>query len=551
MGRCEEKDQAAQSEAEQNEEDPPYSEYQYSLLARMATDMELFSNHYFSHFCTKPFNEFHYEGFESYEYGARGVRRLRGAPRGYAKSTIKGLIEAIHDFCYELEPFTLIVSDTKPQANLKIKDIRDEFLNNSELVSDFDIRFDTANPGATEFIVHTENFKAKFQAVGVGSSTRGIRFGAARPSKIIFDDVEDSEEVYNEELREKLADRYQEDFIKLGNKETNVEFVGTVLHKKSLLKTLSRNAAYDSKIYKAVISWSDNTKLWNEWEKIYTNLDDDSRAANGLKFFKKNEAKMMTGTQVLWPEAESYYDLMTERVEIGKRAFAKEKQNDPIADDDALFDNIQWYHETDKGLVIERTGTVIKWRDLYAYGAIDPATGEGKTAKRKTKLDYTCIVGGYKDTRGRLFVHHDWTKRARPTTYIDAIFSMHEQLNFEKFVIETNLFRNLLTENVIRERKKREAERKKEGRADWALKIPFYEIENRDKKEKRIFTLEPKVSNGYILFNRALGMDFMDMLEQFPNGDHDDGPDALEMLWGLVNNRYKPSPLNMQAIGRK
>ena len=551
MAKCERADESAEKKALDNDEEVPASEYKYLLLCRMATDMELFSIHYFSHFCTLPFNEFHYESFDRYKFGARGLRDLDGAPRGYAKSTIKALIELIHGFCYEQEPFTVIVSCTKPQSTAKLKDIRSEFFNNSELVSDFDIRFDRATPGETEFIVHTENFKAKFQAVGVRSEVRGLRFGQSRPSKIVFDDVEDAEEVYNEDLRDKLADRYFEDFTKLGTKETNIAFVGTVLHKKSLLKRLERNPAYRSKIYKAVINWSDATNLWNDWEKLYTNLDDDNRAAKGLKFFNKNIKRMLKDTSVLWPENESYYDLMKERVEIGKRAFAKEKQNEPIADDDALFDNIQWYYETDKGLVIERTGTIIKWRDLYAYGAIDPATGESKKSTRKTKLDYTCIVGGYQDTRGRLFVHRDWTKRARPTIYIDAIFTQHEEMQFEKFVIETNLYRNLLVENVIRERKTREKARKKAGRKDWALKIPFYEIENRDKKEKRIFTLEPKVSNGYILFNRNLGVDFMDMIEQFPNGDHDDGPDALEMLWGLVNNRYKPSPLNLQAIGSR
>ena len=81
------------------------------------------------------------------------------------------------------------------------------------------------------------------------------------------------------------------------------------------------------------------------------------------------------------------------------------------------------------------------------------------------------------------------------------------------------------------------------------MKIPFYDIENRDKKEKRIFTLEPKVSNNWILVNKRLSVEFMDQMEQFPNGDHDDGPDALEMLWGLVNNRYKASPLSLDARG--
>ena len=132
------------------------------------------------------------------------------------------------------------------------------------------------------------------------------------------------------------------------------------------------------------------------------------------------------------------------------------------------------------------------------------------------------------------------------------LFNINDTMKLEKFAIETNLYRNLLIENIIREKKRLEAARKREGIKDWGIKVPFYDVENRDKKEKRIFTLEPKVNNGWILFNRTLGMEFMEMLENFPSKDvHDDGPDALEMLWGLINNRYKPSPMNIDAMGRR
>ena len=124
-------------------------------------------------------------------------------------------------------------------------------------------------------------------------------------------------------------------------------------------------------------------------------------------------------------------------------------------------------------------------------------------------------------------------------------------MNYEKFAVETNLFRGLLLENLVRERKRRETERRKQGMANYGIKVPFYEIENREKKEKRVFTLEPKVNHGWICFNRSLSMEFMDQVEQFPVADHDDAPDALEMLWGLVNNRYSPSPIDIDATGSR
>ena len=520
------------------------------LYYRCGTDLELYALVYFLHYCKQPFNQFHRDLFSQYEFGETGKRRYDGAPRGYAKSTFKALIKPIHDVCYGLEKYILIFSSTKPLADAKLKDIRREFLYNDDLIGDYGISFTSPKPGATNFIVGTENGETMLQSIGAGAETRGLRFGEWRPTKIILDDVEDSEQVFNEELREKQADWYYQVVSNLGTEETNLELVGTVLHKKSLLKRLSQNPAYRGKIYKAIISWADNQGLWDQWAAIYSNLDDEDRLHNSDSFYYENQEAMLKGSEVLWPEREPYLFLMKERIEKGHRSFMKEKQNDPISDEEALFGDFYWYTEVKEGLLIEETETLIPWKDLYAYGVIDPATGESK-AKSKTKLDFTCLLSGYKDLQGRLFVHKDWTKRARPTQYIAELFECHAVMQYEKFAIETNLYRTLLLENIIRERKRREKIRRKAGIAAWALKIPFYDIENRDKKEKRIFTLEPKVSNKWILFNKRLSVEFKDQMEQFPNGDHDDGPDALEMLWGLINNRYAASPLNLDPRGAR
>jgi len=415
------------------------------------------------------------------------------------------------------------------------------------------MHFTTKNPGSESFIVVSGDQEIFCHAVGAGTETRGIRFREHRPTKIIVDDVEDSEEVENEEIREKLANWYFEVVSNLGSENTNIEVVGTILHRQSLLKRLQKNPAYTSNTYKAVISWAEDKKLWNAWAKIYKDLENDDRALDAEKFFNKNKAALLKGSKVLWPEKESYEYLMKEMVEKGKRAFMKEKQNSPQPSDEALFDRIHWYYEDEQrgGIVIEKTKTFYSYTDLLAYGVIDPATGDSKS-KNKSKLDFTCILGGLQDPKGRLLVHRDWTKRARPTLYLAQIFEMQELLDFEKFAVETNLYRGLLIENLAREKKKRENARRKLGVKNWGIKVPFYEIENREKKEKRIFTLEPKVNNGWILFNRNLSMEFIDQIEQFPSkAAHDDGPDALEMLWGLVNNRYKPAPISIDAQGER
>ena len=92
------------------------------------------------------------------------------------------------------------------------------------------------------------------------------------------------------------------------------------------------------------------------------------------------------------------------------------------------------------------------------------------------------------------------------------------------------------------ERRKREKETKKQ------FKIRFYDVVQTDNKEKRIYTLEPRVYHGNILFSRDLSREFFGQLMDFPKAAHDDCPDCLEILWSLAKGRYKPSPLNMGAM---
>jgi predicted phage terminase large subunit-like protein len=520
-----------------------------AIRIRCQHDFELFCHIFFPHFTEHPFNKFHRDLFAFYGQSEVATRRVDCAPRGYAKSTVKSLFKPVHDLCYGLQRYILFISATQKQAIGKLKDIRAEILTNDALTSIYGIRFPHKRPAEQSFEVLTDHGSAYLQTVSAGTEIRGIRYREARPSKIILDDVEDSEEVQNEELREKTRNWFFEVVSKLGNERTDIEIVGTVLHRDSLLMNLSRNPAYKTKIYKAVISWADRKDLWDEWRQIYVNLDNDNRETDAKKFYEEHKTEMDLGTEVLWPEKEPYHALMKELIETGRRAFMKEKQNQPLPSGEALFDDIWWYKEDHDrgGVVIEKTGAFIPFEDMQAFGAMDPATGEGSS--KTTKLDYTVIASGYKDLKGRLFVHRDWTKRAKPTRYIREIFEQHLLMKYEKFAVETNLYRGLLLENLQRERKLLEAERKKSGLKDWRITIPFYEIESREKKEKRIFTLEPKVNNGWILFNKNLSAEFMEMIENFPVADHDDAPDALEMLWGLVNKRYKPSALNISAMG--
>lgn len=517
---------------------------------RLATDIELFAAAYFPHYCQHSFNEFHRDMFGSISFMERAIRRARAAPRGYAKSTLTALIKPIHDVCYGLEKFVVVISNTQGQSDQKLRDIRSEVLTNTRLAADYGIHFRNKAPGETSYTIHCGGHTCMFASYGSGVEIRGIRFGAFRPTKIVVDDSEHSEEVHNEALRKKLEDWYFQVVSQIGNEHTNIDFIGTLLHRDSLLAHLLKNPAYEGKCYKAVISWSERQDLWDKWAQIYTDIDNPNRGAEADLFYRQNERDMLKGTKVLWEEKEPYLYLMKEMIEKGRRAFMKEKQNEPIGGEETLFEELRYFRETSEGIVIEKTGVLIPWAQLRskemvyfnAYGVIDPATGQTKA--RKGKLgDFSCILSGIRDPQGRLLVMEDYTKRSAPTKYIGEIFEHHSRWDYQKFGVETNLYRNLLLPNIVKERQDRERAAKK------VIKLPFYDIEQVENKEKRIYTLEPKVTHGWILFNRALSQEFIGQLEAFPHADHDDGPDALEMLWGLVNNRYKASALSMDPQG--
>lgn len=524
------------------------------MWARCATDIELYALAYFSHYCQHEFNELHIDVFNSTQFMERAIRRARAAPRGYAKSTLEALIKPIHDVCYQLEKFTVIFSNTESQAHQKLRDIRTEVLTNAALARDYRIHFKTKTPGEGQYIVYSGSFGCLFQGYGSGTEVRGIRYGAYRPTKIIMDDTEHSDEVHNEAIRGKYEDWHFQVVSKLGTKDTNIEVIGTILHPESLLSKLIKNPAYNGKIYKAVISWSTRQDLWERWTQIYTDLDDGDRKEKSQAFFDKNKSAMLEGTKVLWPEKESYLDLIKELIETGRRAFFKEKQNEPIGGDNALFDKFHWYRETSEGFLLLNTNVLIPWKDLRdqngkffeAYGVIDPAAGQTKSKPGKLG-DYACLLTGIKDikikdSKSRLFVHSDITKRLSPTKQIETCFELDQQFDYQKFGVETNLFRSLMMENLEAERKRVEQRLKK------PIRLPFYDILATENKEKRITTLEPKVTHGWIVLNVALSETFKRQMEAYPHVDHDDGPDALEMLWGLVNNRYKASQLGMHGM---
>ncbi len=66
--------------------------------------------------------------------------------------------------------------------------------------------------------------------------------------------------------------------------------------------------------------------------------------------------------------------------------------------------------------------------------------------------------------------------------------------------------------------------------AQRGIPVPATATKPNTDKMLRIESLQPHMANGLILLHSSQAT-LISQLRHFPKADHDDGPDALEMLW--------------------
>lgn len=488
-----------------------------------AIDMEFFGRAYFPHYFSKPSPEFHRELDAIWQQGVLkgrypltaadtkmisrlpGTRRAVAAPRGHAKSTNLTFKGTMHSTLYGYKHYPIIISDSSEQAEGFLDNIRVEFEENTAILEDFGVL--AGSVWRSNVLLTKTNIK--IEAIGSGKKIRGRKHRNWRPDLIILDDVENDENVRTPEQRKKLKDWFDKAVSKCGDDYTDIIYIGTLLHYDSLLAKTLTNPAYRSIKYKAVIRFSQADDLWQQWETIFTDLSNDDRESDALAFFQAHKTAMLEGTQVLWEEKLSYYDLMVMRVSEGEASFNSEEQNEPINPDDCLFmeEWFDYYNEAE-----------VNFGDpaFDFFGFIDPSLGKTK------RSDFSAIVTLAKHKgSGYMYVVDADIERRHPDRIIADVLAKERWLRasfghgYRKLGAETNQFQWFLKEELAK------------ASAKAGLYLPIEEVQQTSDKVMRIQTLQPDVKNKYIKFNRRHKR-LLEQLTQFPMGAHDDGPDALE-----------------------
>lgn len=484
-------------------------------------DLELFGQTFFPHYCRQPWSELHRHLIRQYlKQQHRPVLERKGrnyavaAPRGYAKSTLATLLLVLHDIVYEAEGYIIIVSATLPQSIAKLKSIRAELTGNQTLLSHYVPRVQRVT---RRQLVANET---AVEAFSVGTELRGITHLQYRPTKIVIDDGEDSDAVESAEQREHLAEWFKEVLENLGNGYTNIVVVGTLLHPDSLLSKILKRPDFDSRIFRAVESFADNTTLWENWRRKLNNLADLHRMDAARAYFENHCEEMLKGARVLWPSKEDYYSLMLQLTTRGRKSFFQEKQNEPRYHEAQLFDPEQFQYFHLQGVAGDESDRAVSLDDLACYGFLDSALGGAGG-------DFAAVATVGRDEHGYLYLLDVWMERATSTRQIQKIFDLHELWNYRTFGFEANCFQSLLAQPIEDERKRR-----RDAGRPWDL--PIEEVTHRENKVRRIASLETLIANGWLIFSRDLNESFLRQAEEFPRGAHDDGLDALESAVALA-----------------
>lgn len=490
-------------------------EKQKARKERGAADPEYFGKTYFPHYIKASSSELHSYLCERFKAAVldttEGHKDAMAAPRGNAKSTWTTLVLPLWCVVNGYKKFIGILSDTTEQAGDFLEFIKEELLSNERLAQDFPDAVGEGPKWAYGNI--TTNNGIKLKCWGTRKKLRGARYNQDRPDLFIGDDLENDENISSPDQRKKNEDWLFGAVLKAGTRYTDVFIVGTVLHPESLLMKAINNTGFTSRIFRSIIAYSES-KLWDTWEAIYTDLSNPGRVTAADAFFEANRAEMLDGTEVLWPDVEPYYYLYKMRIDDGPVYFDREKQNLARNPEECPFDPAWFVMFEDSDL---------DKKQMEAFGAVDPSMGKKSAGKKASDPSATLV--GLVGTEGYINIFEADIARKHPDKIAEDIFQFHDDYAFQAFGIETVQFQEFFKDHFDRESRTRRKY------------VPTVALRPSGDKKLRITSLQPLIKNGTIRFRKGRCRVLLEQLTNFPAGA-DDGPDALHMLVQVIKQKH-------------
>lgn len=444
------------------------------------------------------------------------------APRSHAKSTYLSKAFPVHEIVYRKRKYTIIISETPAVSKANMEWIRNQLKYNRKLRADFGPLLspkDQSNitDNSEAFIAwHPDGDSRKqialVEAASTGQALRGRNWNGTRPDLIVCDDLEDARPGGNAstpEQRQKLRDWFSQTVMPLGDpkgKRTAFVYMGTTVHHSALLMNVLYNRSdFTSKVYRAIIEHPQRQDLWEQCRLIYVERENPNRLDDAKAFYSENEAEMLRGSRVLWPEVQPLWKLMTWKWDNGSKAFNTEYMNNPIDEESMIFNpELFTYYE---GVYTD-----------FDHETYDISMGVD-FAMGKERGDYSAItvVAKHKQN-GSMYVIDSYGERVKPTEFIKVI--VDKVLLYEPDVIaaEAQAAQEFFVDTLINELS--------------AVGYPSFtrvkKVKQRTRKEMRIEAMLPEIENGTIRFNKKHSL-LLEQFERYGQGSEDDLPDSMEM----------------------
>mgnify|MGYP006054104473 FL=1 len=435
-------------------------------------------------------------------------------PRGHAKSTFVSNVFPIHQCYFDCatdggRKYILIISETEDLSTKFVEYINSQLKFNMKLREDLGVimnesKFDNKKDTGMEFVTTKGTM---VRAAGMGKALRGARNGAYRPDLVILDDLESMANTNTKELREKNLHWYNSVIEPIGVEgRTAFLYVGTLVHGNGLLPDILTRIDYESRKYAAIVQEPDNMELWMHYCEILDDKTDEEREAKADAFYEENREEMDKGWKTLWSRW-TYSALMKKKSTLGTKAFNSEYMNIAYDPDSQIFneDNIIFFDDRD---LIDQWGRRIP---LDIYGFWDLAVGKGN---KRDDYNAVVIIGRDKLT-GVMYVLDAWSAKVPAHKALAVAEQKIAEWQPRLFGVETIQmqyeFYRQLQENIM-----------KHGLYSTRLKA----CNPKAKKEDRIQILEPLFETGYLRLKRSQRL-LLEQLLVFPQGEHDDLPDAL------------------------
>lgn len=466
---------------------------------------------YLHHYMGDPLSIFHEHLADDLHeiQSIRGQKRNYIAPRGSGKTAWMSKGYVLHGAIEGIEPLTLLLAETGEQAKKYLDSVKEEIELNPMIAKDYPL---VAGKGR---LWQSDRIRLKngceIVARGAGGRILGMTRRNRRPTLVVIDDGNQRGDAYSPTTRQRKIDWVVKDVLPAGEPSTNFVVAGTPIHREAIVCDLKR-AGWQTRSYNAMDRAPDNQELWQQWERIVMNLADLDREQHGAEFYEEHREAMDAGSELLWKERLTLYELMLYRARYGESAYRTEYTSDPGSPEGA-----EWpaEHFDYPGFWFEEFP-----EDELALKVIslDPSKGgesQGGDYQAHAKIGLGAV--GTKHG-GTLFIECD-LRREHPEAMVARTVGFYRDWNkigrsVDRVIVEDNGTMGLISGAI--------------QATLGADLMPWECLTQIDNKDLRIRVAGPYLSQHRIrVRNTPGGRMLVDQWRDFPWGSHDDACDAV------------------------